>query len=113
MDSQQLYCQTHVSSQAADPDTGQHKDKLKVLFLYYYFLSGVRLSPLGTAATTGLKLMVGHVHYVSYPLAPFSLAFFFQWLYSPILGPGLFFSFMIILQTVGLLGRVISSSQGL
>ncbi|XP_023715903.1 rap1 GTPase-activating protein 1 isoform X4 [Cryptotermes secundus] len=29
MDSQQLYCQTHVSSQAADPDTGQHKDKLK------------------------------------------------------------------------------------
>jgi hypothetical protein len=29
------------------------------------------------------------------------------------LGPGLFFSFMIILQMVGLLGRVISSSQGL
>jgi hypothetical protein len=27
--------------------------------------------------------------------------------------PGLFFSFMIILQMVGLLGRVISSSQGL
>jgi hypothetical protein len=30
------------------------------------------------------------------------------------LGPGFwFFSFMIILQTVGLLGRVISTSQGL
>jgi hypothetical protein len=38
---------------------------------------------------------------------------FFHWLYSP-LGPWpLIFSFMIILQTVGLLGRVISSSQGL
>jgi hypothetical protein len=38
--------------------------------------------------------------------------FFFHWLYSP-LGPWpLIFSFMIILQTVGLLGRVISSSQG-
>jgi hypothetical protein len=40
------------------------------------------------------------------------LSFSFHWLYSP-LGPWpLFFSFMIILQTVGLLGRVISSSQG-
>jgi hypothetical protein len=38
--------------------------------------------------------------------------FFFHWLYSP-LGPWpLIFSFMIILRTVGLLGRVISSSQG-
>jgi hypothetical protein len=33
MDGQQLYCQTHVSSQPADPDTGQHKEKLKVLFI--------------------------------------------------------------------------------
>jgi len=32
MDGQQLYCQTHVPSQPADPDTGQHKEKLKVLF---------------------------------------------------------------------------------
>jgi hypothetical protein len=39
--------------------------------------------------------------------------FFFHWLYSP-LGPWLLlFSFMIIWETVGLLGRVISSSQGL
>jgi hypothetical protein len=39
--------------------------------------------------------------------------FFFRWLYSP-LGPWrLIFSFVIILQTVGLLGRVISLSQGL
>jgi hypothetical protein len=38
---------------------------------------------------------------------------FFHWLYSS-LGPWpLIFSSMIILQTVGLLGRVISSSQGL
>jgi hypothetical protein len=39
--------------------------------------------------------------------------FFFHWLYSP-LGPWpLLFSFMIILQMVGLLGWVISLSQGL
>jgi hypothetical protein len=36
-----------------------------------------------------------------------------QWLYSPLLCPGLFFTFKIFLtQTVGLLGRVISPSQG-
>jgi hypothetical protein len=39
--------------------------------------------------------------------------FFFHWLYSP-LGPwSLLFRFIIILQRVGLLGRVISTSQGL
>jgi hypothetical protein len=38
--------------------------------------------------------------------------FFFHWLYS-LLGPWpLLFSFMIILQTIELLGQVISSSQG-
>jgi hypothetical protein len=41
------------------------------------------------------------------------LSYFFYWLYSP-LGPWpLLFSFMIILQTVGLIGWVISSLQGL
>jgi hypothetical protein len=41
------------------------------------------------------------------------MGFFFHWLYSP-LGPWpLIFGFIIILQTVGLLGRVISTSQGL
>jgi hypothetical protein len=35
-----------------------------------------------------------------------------QWIYSPLFGLGLFFSFVIFLtQKVGLLGRVISSSQ--
>jgi hypothetical protein len=39
--------------------------------------------------------------------------FFFQWLYSPC-GPWpLYFSFLIYTRTVGLLERVISSSQGL
>jgi hypothetical protein len=39
--------------------------------------------------------------------------FFHQWLYSPLLGPGLFFSFVIFLtQMIGLLGRVLSPSQG-
>jgi hypothetical protein len=42
-----------------------------------------------------------------------AISIFFHWLYSP-LGPWpLLFSLMIILQTVGLLGRVISSSHGL
>jgi hypothetical protein len=37
-----------------------------------------------------------------------------QWLYSPLLGPGLFFSSVIYFtQTVRLLGRGISPSQGL
>jgi hypothetical protein len=36
-----------------------------------------------------------------------------QWLYSPLLDPGLFSSFVIIFtQTVGRLGRVIRPSQG-
>jgi hypothetical protein len=40
-------------------------------------------------------------------------SFIHQWLYSPLLGPGLFCSFIIIFtQTVGLLGRVISPWQG-
>jgi hypothetical protein len=40
-------------------------------------------------------------------------SFIHQWLYSPLLGPGLFFSFVIIFtQAVGLLGRVISPLQG-
>jgi hypothetical protein len=37
-----------------------------------------------------------------------------QWLYSPLLGSGIFFSLVIFFtQTVGLLGRVVSPSQGL
>jgi hypothetical protein len=36
-------------------------------------------------------------------------SFIHQWLYSPLLGPGLFFSFVIIFtQMAGFLGRVIS-----
>jgi hypothetical protein len=43
----------------------------------------------------------------------FIQSFIHQWRYSPLLGPGLFFSFVIFFtQTVGLLGRVISPSQG-
>jgi hypothetical protein len=39
--------------------------------------------------------------------------FCFHWLYTPLRPWPLLFSFMTILQTVGLLGRVISLSQGL
>jgi hypothetical protein len=41
------------------------------------------------------------------------LGFFFQWLFQPIQIPGLLFSSVIIFShTVGLLGRVVSPSQG-
>jgi hypothetical protein len=43
---------------------------------------------------------------------PFWGTYLLHWLYSP-RGPWPFLQFIIILQTVGLLGRVISSSQGL
>jgi hypothetical protein len=40
-------------------------------------------------------------------------SFIHQWLYSPLLGPGLFFSFVIFFtQLIGLLGRVVSPSPG-
>jgi hypothetical protein len=40
-------------------------------------------------------------------------SFIQQWLYSPLLGPGLFFNFVIFFtQTAGLLGRGITPSQG-
>jgi hypothetical protein len=39
--------------------------------------------------------------------------FIYEWFYSPLFGPGLFFTFVIFYtQAVGLLGRVISPSQG-
>jgi hypothetical protein len=42
-----------------------------------------------------------------------NISFIHQWLYSHLLGPGLFFSFVILFtQMVGLLGRGISQSQG-
>jgi hypothetical protein len=42
-----------------------------------------------------------------------SSSFIHQWHYSTLLGPGIFFIFVIFFsQTVGLLGRVISPSQG-
>jgi hypothetical protein len=46
------------------------------------------------------------LYYVIHP-------FIHRWLYNPMLGHGLFFNFIIFLtQTFGLLGRVISPSQG-
>jgi hypothetical protein len=50
---------------------------------------------------------------MQFPVVSTSLTLFIhQWLYGPLLGHGLFFSFVIIFtQTVGLLGRVISLLQ--
>jgi hypothetical protein len=46
-------------------------------------------------------------------MSPFIHSFIRQLLYSLLCGPGLFFSFIFFFtQTVGLLGRVISPSQG-
>jgi hypothetical protein len=46
-------------------------------------------------------------------LSVFIHSFTHQWLYSPLLGPGLFFSYVnVFTQTVGLLWQVISPSQG-
>jgi hypothetical protein len=49
-------------------------------------------------------------------IMPFSLnsfSFIYRWVYSSLLGPGLFFNFVIFfMQTVELLGRLISPSQG-
>jgi hypothetical protein len=48
-----------------------------------------------------------------YTYTSFIHSFIHQWLYSPLLGPGLFFSFVIFFtQTVWFLGRVLSPSQG-
>jgi hypothetical protein len=54
-----------------------------------------------------------NVYYNFYFIHSFIHSFIHHWFYNPLLGPGLFFSFVIIFaQTVGLLGRVISPSQG-
>jgi hypothetical protein len=64
-----------------------------------------------TSCTTSVKMYYLLLQRFLYTNSEY--IFFFHWLYSP-LGPRpLFFSFMIILQMVGLLGRVISSSQDL
>jgi hypothetical protein len=62
----------------------------------------------------GIQLRMFQTLYVHCLLSQIYIyIYIFHLLYSP-LGPWpLIFSFMIILQTVGLLGRVISSSQGL
>jgi hypothetical protein len=58
------------------------------------------------------KLLITQFHaYLCY--FPLFYSLIHQWLYNPLLGPDLFFSFVIFFtQTVGLLGRVISPSQG-
>jgi hypothetical protein len=58
-----------------------------------------QLNNKGTARETSIHLFIH--------------SFIYQWFYSPLLDLGLFFSFVIFFtQMVGLLGRVISPSQG-
>jgi hypothetical protein len=54
------------------------------------------------------SLLIVITHYILY-----FVYIFFQWFLQILQGPGLFFSSVIIFtQTVGLLGRVMSLSQG-
>jgi hypothetical protein len=56
-------------------------------------------------------VILRHNHHGRYYTIKYS--FIHQLFYGPLLRPGLFFSFVVIFtQTVGLLGRVISTSQG-
>jgi hypothetical protein len=59
-------------------------------------------------------IMSQHAATALFYFITFSYSFIHQWLYSPLFGPGLFIGFVIFFtQTVGLLGRVISLTQGL
>jgi hypothetical protein len=52
-------------------------------------------------------------HLREFIFSSFIHSFIHRWLCTPLLGPGFFFSFVIFFtQSVGLLGRVISPSQG-
>jgi hypothetical protein len=83
----------------------RHHFELSEMFVIIIF-SGVRLSPLGTAATIGLLYQPQMVDGGDYG------AIFLMTL-QPFVGSLPLFSFLIYSQSVGLLGRVISPSQGL
>jgi hypothetical protein len=62
--------------------------------------------------TLSLVPFLSYLFLSSFPYSRVSL-FIHQWLYCPLLGSDLFFSIVIFFtQTVGLLGRAISPSQG-
>jgi hypothetical protein len=64
-------------------------------------------------ASGKILLQESMVDHLSSRTLPATMNIFFQWLFQPIEGPGLLFSSVIIFsQTVWILGRVISPSQG-
>jgi hypothetical protein len=78
------------------------------------FLSPVRRSPVRTlpGRQRPVTVIFGSAR-ICEPQYIVIRTFIHQWHYSPYLGPGLFFSLVIFFtHTVGLLGRVISPSQG-
>jgi hypothetical protein len=79
-------------------------------------LPGLELRPLGHARSQPpYRLRYnGSLYYDCIQTNSFIYSFIHHLLYSPLFGPGVFFSFVILFtQTAGLLGRVISPSQGL
>jgi hypothetical protein len=80
------------------------KHRKKNFYLQLYFIAASTVIPCDYCIC--YHACMGNIYSV--------LFFFFQWLYSPLLGPGLIFQFLnLFTQTVGLLGRVINPSQGL
>jgi hypothetical protein len=61
----------------------------------------------------GISIILLYQNSESLSLLSILSSFIHQWLYSSLLGPGLFFTFVIFFTlSIGLLGRVISPSQG-
>jgi hypothetical protein len=74
-------------------------------FIFTYFSINFHFNSLILIIHTSCSSLTFHNLYISF--------FIHQWLYSSLLGPGLFFTFVIFLiQPVGLLGRMINRSQG-
>jgi hypothetical protein len=80
--------------------------------MYVFYLTSQPLRLTKTLSTGTNKKIIRWKLKHSAPLQ--SHSFIHKWLYSPSLGPGLFFTFVIffLTQTVGLLGQLISPSQG-
>jgi hypothetical protein len=114
------YCFTHVHCIAlpATAKSDSHSVLKSVMLCFVQVTTYVFFNPQNSFyihTIINLNLM-SHLSAVQYSF-PF---FFFLWRYSPFLGLGLpprnspfHFSFLDLRHSVGLLGRVISSSQGL
>jgi hypothetical protein len=83
-----------------------------VIWLYLYTHSSIHSCFTCSSNILTYSLIHLHIHWVTHTI---NHSLIHQRLYTSLLGPGLFFSFVIFVftQTVGLLGRGIGPSQGL